>query len=172
MTANNPGRHVLVVSESMFGNTETVAAAIAEGLADEGCVVDRCDVNEAPATLPADLDLLVVGAPTHAFSLSWPASRAKAAETGGRADRTTIGVREWLATVAVPEPTRLAVFDTRARAVRWLPWGAASAARRLARAKRLVAASRPESFMVTGTAGPLQAGEQARAEQWGHALAR
>ena len=59
--------HVLVVHESLFGNTRDVAEAIAEGLRDgRGSV--RVDCISAAERQPADLptaDLLVVGGPTH-----------------------------------------------------------------------------------------------------------
>ena len=73
---------VLVVYESMFGNTKAIAEAIGEALAAE--VVE---VSDAPDVLPDDVGLLVVGAPTHAFSLSRPATRQSAAGGGGRQAR-------------------------------------------------------------------------------------
>lgn len=56
---------IVVVFESMFGNTRQVAAAIAEGLAPSGAV-DSVTVNDAGAKDAAEsADLLVVGGPTH-----------------------------------------------------------------------------------------------------------
>ena len=57
----------LVVFESMFGNTEKIAGAVARGLQQEGVDTGLVEVRSAPRHLPADLDLLVVGGPTHAF---------------------------------------------------------------------------------------------------------
>ena len=51
----------LVVFESMFGNTEKVAAAVAHGLQLEGIDTGLVEVHAAPATLSPDVDLLVVG---------------------------------------------------------------------------------------------------------------
>lgn len=58
----------LVVYESMFGNTEEVARAIGEGIA-ASMHADVVEVGAAPDTVPADVILLVVGGPTHAFSM-------------------------------------------------------------------------------------------------------
>jgi flavodoxin len=59
-----------VVYESYFGHTRGVAAAIAEGLRARADVdaVDIYEVGDAPADL--DVDLLVVGGPVHAWSMS------------------------------------------------------------------------------------------------------
>lgn len=59
----------LVVYESMFGNTERLAAAIAAGVS-RHLEVESTDVASAPQVLPESLDLLVVGGPTHAFSMT------------------------------------------------------------------------------------------------------
>ena len=66
----------LVVYESMFGNTEAVARAVADGLA-EMHDVDLREVSQAPIAVIARVDLIVVGGPTHAFSLSRPATRGR-----------------------------------------------------------------------------------------------
>ena len=63
----------LIVYESMYGNTHAVAA----GLGPEA-EVDICPVH-AVGTVPADLDLLVVGGPTHMHGLSTAMSRSMAA---------------------------------------------------------------------------------------------
>ena len=70
----------LVVYESMFGNTEAVARAVADGLA-EMHDVDLREVSQAPTEVIGRVDLIVVGGPTHAFSLSRPATRASAVRT-------------------------------------------------------------------------------------------
>ena len=72
----------LVVHESMFGNTETVARAVADGLSTvAGIEVDRAAVHSASTDL-ADVDLVVVGGPTHAFSMSRESTRADAVTKG------------------------------------------------------------------------------------------
>ena len=83
----------LVVYESMFGDTRALANAIAAGLLAHFGRVDVVSADAAPADL-GGIDLVVVGAPTHAFRLPSAASRARARARGaeGVADR---GVREW-----------------------------------------------------------------------------
>lgn len=55
--------HALVVFESMFGNTKRIAEVVARGLS-ERADTDLAEVGGAPAQLPEDVDLFVVGGPT------------------------------------------------------------------------------------------------------------
>ena len=169
-TADLP-RRALVVVESMFGNTAEVGAAVADGLRLAGLDVGVMGVEEAPTRLPVDLSLLVLGAPTHAFSMSRPATRADAVRQGASSGRVGWGMREWLA-CAEPGPSfpPVAVFDTRVSKVRRLPMAAGPAARRLARAKGFAVAERPAYFLVDDVTGPLATGELARAAAWGRRL--
>ena len=61
----------LVVFESMFGNTKVIADAVAEGLA-RHLPVRQVEVGAAPTVIGGEVELLVVGGPTHAFGLSRP----------------------------------------------------------------------------------------------------
>jgi hypothetical protein len=160
----------LVVYESMFGNTQAIASAVAQGLAGR-MTVDLVEVGEAPRSV--DADLVVAGGPTHAFSMSRPNTRQSAAEQAG--DRGVIsvgcGLREWLAEAGPGlRGTRVATFDTKITKGH-LPGSAAkSAQKRLRRfGSRIV--SPAHNFTVQGTAGPLGDGELARARQWGVELA-
>lgn len=163
----------LVVYESMFGNTQAVAKAVAEGMS-QHMETALLECSLAPTILPSDLDLVVVGAPTHAFSMSRPSTResAKAQATGDVVSRGT-GIREWLETLAVPgEPTtRVATFDTRVRHPH-LPGSAASAALRRLRRLGLRPAAPAKSFWVLGSPGPLAPGQEDDARAWGAELAR
>ena len=163
----------LVVYESMFGNTMLVAAAVAGGLAKAGVerdVIDLAETTEPPSPI-ASYDLLVVGAPTHAFSLSRTASRTQAVGQGAPADRAAHGMREWLAALPRGSTQRsAAAFDTRVSTVRHLPGSAAVKASRLLRRHGHRLHDPPRSFYVSGTEGPLLDGELARAEEWGASL--
>jgi hypothetical protein len=170
--ADQPAVKALVVYESMFGNTERVARAVAAGLRLEGVDTTVLDVSHAAAVDLADVDLLVVGAPTHAFSLSRPATRQDAVRQGGRPDAAALGMREWLDTLAAePRLPLVATFDTRVTKVRRLP---ASASRREARilhdqGRDIV--SSPAGFLVHEVSGPLESREVERAIAWGRGLA-
>ena len=161
----------VVIFESMFGNTGQIARAIAEELA--GVMdVEVHDVTQAPAQPPDDVDLVVVGAPTHAFSLSRPATRADAVEKGGRHPEGSAGLREWLDELRDrPQGEVWAVFDTRADRVRRLPAGASRKASAMAR-RRHAHVIAVQSFYVSSTTGPLTPREADRARDWARVLAR
>jgi len=161
-----------VVYESMFGNTMMVAEAVADGVARQGHV-EVIEVGKAGAP-PQDLDLLVLGGPTHAFGLSRPSTRQDAnrqASAGVISGR--IGLREWIATLAgaglcVP----VATFDTKVIRPKWLPGSAARSAAKQLRRLHIPILVLPESFYVEGTLGPLVEGELTRARHWGDWIAR
>jgi hypothetical protein len=164
---------VLVVHESMFGNTAGIATAITEALRHDGVDAETVDVGHAPPLHEVTADLLVLGAPTHAFSLSRDSTRADAVRQGA-AEHTGPGLREWLEagrTHPARWPIPTACFDTRVAKVRRLPGSAARKADRLARSAGLRQAAGPESFYVEDVAGPLLAGELERATQWARAVA-
>jgi hypothetical protein len=160
----------LVVFESMYGNTEAVARAIADGLGDH-VPVEVVEVGAAPAAPDPDVTLVVVGGPTHAFGMSRPATRRDAAEKTGR---TTVsrgaGVREWLENLPARPDLRAASFDTRVARPR-VPGSAARAIRRRLRRRGTTPVDGPHSFFVEGSEGPLIDGELERARAWGTGLA-
>ena len=158
--------HALVVYESMFGNTQAIANAVAEGLA-IAMKVDVREVGTADATVPDDVDLLVVGGPTHAFGLSRPSTRRNAATQGnGSVISAGIGIREWLHGLqGVRRGLAAAAFDTRADKPR-LPGRAANATNRRLRRLGAHILTPPQSFYVAGMTGPLVASEAERAREW------
>ena len=157
---------VLIVFESHFGNTSAVATAIASGFADAGVPVVVAHVEEAPDAIPTDVDLLLVGAPTHNMNLPTAATRTKAAELSGSAPGGR-GVAEWLAGVQARPGLRVVAFDTT------VPGGfSGSAAKGTVKllGRRGIKAERGESFAVTKAPGPLRDGELERARSWGAGL--
>lgn len=163
-------RHALVIYESMFGNTQQVATAIADGLR-ESFGVTMTEVSAAPEEVAADVELLVVGGPTHALGMSRPRTRQSAGQQGADAQAAAHGgIREWIARVSAPEGTVTATFDTKVVKPH-LPGSAASSAQRKLRHRGLKAATHPETFYVTGTEGGLVEGELDRAMAWGAELA-
>lgn len=160
----------LVVYESLFGNTEQVARAVAEGVG-RRMPVEVVEVGAAPAPVTDLVDLLVVGGPTHAFSMTRPNTRADAVRQGATKGSAT-GIREWMDHLADgPHSETVATFDTRVDKVRHLPGSAAKAAAKGMRKHGYRDVAKPESFYVDDVAGPLLEGELDRARSWGEALA-
>jgi hypothetical protein len=161
----------LVVYESVLGNTQAVAKAIAEGLGESRPVTVK-EVSDAPDAIPPDVGLLVVGGPTHAFGMSRPETRADAArEAPGHVVSTGRGIREWVEALAPGAGTPTATFDTRVEKPH-VPGSAAKKARKRLAHKGFPEFEEPHSFYVHGKAGPLADDELARARSWGQELGR
>ena len=161
----------VVVYESMFGATKEIAEAITAGLSRSvSCTLT--EVGAAPTVLERDVDLLVVGAPTHAFGLSTGETRREAqTHTADQVISREMGVREWLpALVVLGARTRTAAFDTHVKE-RWVPGSASHRIARALRRKGLRPATSPVSFRVEGMTGPLLPHELERARAWGEELA-
>lgn len=165
--------NTLVVYESVYGNTRAIAEAIAEGL--PGAVA--VPVKDA-GVQAAEVDLLVVGGPTHMHGLATTRSRQMAAsaasEDGGvsldPAATEEPGLRRWLGELERKRGGRAAAFDTRLDKSPWLTGVAARGiARRLRRRGYEVLGI--QSFLVEDSEGPLEEGELDRARQWGEELA-
>ena len=167
------GGRALVVHESMFGNTATIARAIARGLTAEGVAVTIVGVGTSNPAEVLDHDLVVLGAPTHAFSLRRPSTRAEAHKQGAVAVADAPGMREWLERLpAGAGGPRFSVFDTRATKVSKLPFSAGRAEAKMVRRAGYELMDAPHGFTVSDVSGPLEPGEEDRAEKWGQALGR
>jgi hypothetical protein len=154
----------------MFGNTKQIAEAVAAGMSGVA-EVTLDDVADAPAALSDEVAALVVGGPTHAFSMSRMSTRREAAGRGGAPDEVPVGIREWMH--ALPDPSHPLVFvafDTKVD-MPLMPGAASRSASRYARARgfRVLA---PQSFLVEGYEGPLVSGEVDRARRWAEGSAR
>jgi hypothetical protein len=161
----------LVIYESMFGNTERVAHAIAAGLS-RHMQADLVPVNRAATDVSDAYDLIVVGGPTHAFSMSRPSTRTDAQHQGAPPAPIDIGIREWLNALPKQRYAGLAAaFDTRVVRVRHVPGSAARKASKVLHRHGLSVLEKPHSFYVHDTDGPLVDGELDRAEAWGEKLA-
>lgn len=162
-----------VVYESVFGNTEAAAVAIARGLG-EFAEVESVDVADAGATSHSPVDLLVVGGPTHAFGLSRRRTRQEAADRFGGPDVTggATGIREWLeAEHRTSTGARAAAFGTKMQRPGHLPGSAARGIGRRLRRAGFELVRRPIDFYVVGMTGPLAPGEFDRARSWAEHLA-
>jgi hypothetical protein len=155
----------LVVFESTWGGTRTVAEAVGRGIEADTTVVEVADV---PGSLPADIDLLVVGGPTHAFSLSRRDTRRvrQGADEGHRRR----GIREWLDALPVSERLVVASFDTQVLKVTRRSAPPVRVAGTHVRRRHLAGLVATESFYVDDADGRLATGELERAESWGSEL--
>jgi hypothetical protein len=167
----------IVIYESMFGSTHLIAEAIADGLGGSG-TVRTVPVAQAEKAELDDVDLVVVGGPTHAWSMSRPSTRRGAPlhardpknhlilEPG--ADSGT-GVREWLASLDRVHGTA-AAFDTRISSPVVLTGRASKGINRQLVRHGLTVVAPPESFLVDKQSHLLE-GEIERARAWGVRLA-
>lgn len=163
---------IVVVYESMFGNTKAIAEAIGEGLQDAGALtigtVDDLSPDEA-----RDAKMIVVGGPTHARGMAKANAHGALASdtthTYGRVQPGDQNLRDWLA--RLPDGHgRAAAFDTRYRKPMFLT---GSAAKKIATILRRKGHSNVDthSFFVEAVEGPLAEGERERAVAWGRELA-
>ena len=142
---------VLVVYDSVYGNTEKIAESIGSAITGDTKVLRAGEINLSDLE---SVDLLIVGAPTQ----------------GGR---PTPPVQELLKkmTESFVKGKSVAAFDTRI-SQKWVGifgYAAGKIARNLKKkGGNLVAL--PEGFFVEGTQGPLKEGELERAASWTSAL--
>jgi flavodoxin len=137
----------LVLYDSKFGNTELIALAIGAviGERDGSSVASLHDVRK----LPANLDMLIVGAPTHAHGV--PADLKIFLEDLPN---------DVLKGVAV------AAFDTRYQLPVLITGSAANGIAKLLQKKGGHLVRHPASFFIEHGEGPLVEGELARATEW------
>ena len=138
---------LLVVYDSVYGNTEKIAKAIGEGV---GGNTNVLHANEAgPADL-SGIDLLIVGAPTQ----------------GGR---PSPAMQEFLKKISEKDIKGMDVasFDTRISA-KWVGIFGYAADRigKDLKKKGVNLVLPPEPFYVKATRGPLKDGELERAADW------
>jgi hypothetical protein len=162
----------LVVYETLFGNTRTVAMAVGGGLG-AGADVRIVDVRDAPATVD-DVDLLVVGGPTHQLGMTRSSTRRRAEVQYDEAPHAAdTGLREWIASVQMPVGVATATFDTLLEhpgVLRAFGHAARATGRRLQRrGARIIPPA--QRFLVVSATGPLAAGEADRAREWGRRYA-
>ncbi len=176
---------VVIVYESLFGNTRRVAEAIGAGVreARPDAEVDCVRVDKVDRERVGSADLLIVGGPTHMRGMpSGPSrkiglqSEKKHAEAEPERPRHEAeegaegpGLRDWFhELLQARDDVPAAAFDTRGD-FRFAGGAAPAIARRLRlHGYRLVA--EPEGFITEDAEGPLREGELDRAKAWGTAL--
>jgi flavodoxin len=137
-----------VVYDSAYGNTKTIAEAVASGLGSKAAAVP-VDLFDAGSVRSGDL--LVVGSPINGWRPTPKITQALA----DLASRGLSGVRA-------------AAFDTRLKL-----FIHGDAARKMSRALKDAGASivaGPMAFYVKGSEGPLRKGEVERAAAWAETL--
>ena len=145
--------HTLVVYFSRFGNTQEIAETIARSMSNDGHV-RTMELRELEVDEMKDIDLLVIGSPTHNMNLP------KAVKP--LLERIPKGTLQ-----GIPA----AVFDTSYK-MSWL-LNQFTASKRLAskmRKKGAKIVAPPEIFQVTEREGPLYEGELDRAQAWAKSL--
>ena len=156
----------LVVYESLFGNTRAVAEAIADELAQFGpSTAVNVDAVAGDEGLD-DVELLVVGAPTHAWGLPRRSSWVEQATE----PRPARPIREWLADLPDGKGRPAAAFATRLASPRLLTGSSASGIARRLRKRGWSRIASAESFLVTATAGPLGTDQLIAARNWARTL--
>jgi len=150
----------LIIYDSIFGNTEKVAQAMAAALPALAVLVSQVTTDRLRG-----VDLLIVGSPTRSFRPTPATSKLLKSLS-----------KDQLAGVQV------AAFDTRiwlptidSAALRFLVDKGGYAANTMAQAlkkKGGTLAAPPEGFLVTGEQGPLKDGELERAAAWTRQLVR
>ena len=164
----------LVVFESMFGNTHTIAQHIAEGIdtVGEATVVS---VHDAAPELVAAADLVVIGGPTHVHGMSSERSRDGAIEQADEDDDLELdpdalgdGLRDWFERLAGDAGAgRLAAaFDTRVHASPLLTGQASKGIVKRLRKHGFELLVDGESFFVDKS-NHLEPAEADRATAWG-----
>ena len=142
--------NALVLYDSRYGNTERIAETVA--LVVQLAMPTRLATVEEAAEdgeLLRDLDLLLVGGPTHRHGISDPLE----------AVLTALDPRAL-------DDVRAATFDTRLHGMRLVTGSAAVRLGRLLRRRGAWLVPPPASFVVDGTVGPLRDGEIEHARAW------
>jgi hypothetical protein len=163
----------VVVYESMFGNTKTIAEAIAEGLGGTEVVVVG-SVDELSPEAVGDARLLVAGGPTHGHGMARPNAHQTLAKDPSYAKYGPVlegeeSLRGWLERLPAGQAAA-AAFDTRFDKPKWLTGSATARIAQRLRGKGYSIIG-TESFFVQGGGGPLADGERERAAAWGRELA-
>jgi flavodoxin len=145
--------NVLIVYDSVYGNTRIVAESIGQALPGENPVRH---LRQVTANDLEHVDLLILGSPTH----------------GAEPTQSTQG---WLATLGRPiqEGARAATFDTRLTWPFLEKWGGFAAPKMAGTlgGKGWTLVGEPGGFYVKGLRkGPLKPGQLERAAEWAKSL--
>jgi flavorubredoxin len=144
----------LVVYDSMYGNTEKVAKALAAGLENGGVDVDVVKVDAVRFDELGRVDLLCVGSPVHGWSASKPVKI----------------FLENLKSVEGLAGKKAFAFDTKMKSK--LAGSAGGKIERKLKDLGLTIAKHSESAIVKGSEGPLEESAEGTFKQIGGELAK
>jgi Flavodoxin len=168
---------VVVVYESMYGNTHLIADAIGRGIEDAGNEVLVLPVARADVAALADAGLLVVGGPTHVHGLTRESTRKAAVEAAEKPgsgleldpDAEGEGLRDWFDGLDRLD-TQAAAFDTRMEGPPAFTGRASKGIAKRLEQHGCALVVEPESFLVTKE-NHLEDDEELHASRWGGRLA-
>ncbi len=140
---------------SMFGNTEKIAKALAQGLQDSGVDAEFVRVDAVKIDELSGYDLLIVGSPVHAWNVSKPIKE----------------FLERLKNVQELAGKKAFAFDTRAGRSRLVGDAGGKIEGKL-RSLGLTLVKSHASAIVKGREGPLQEGSEEMFKQLGIELAK
>jgi flavodoxin I len=144
----------LVVYDSVYGNTEKVAQAMAAAL--------ECEARRVAAVTPEQLtglDVLLVGSPTQAFQPLKPVKAFLKGIPAGKLNGIKVAAFDTRMDVKKVGNAVLTVF------AKLFGYAAEPIGKQLVK-KGGTQAVPPEGFLVEGSEGPLQEGELERAAEW------
>jgi hypothetical protein len=166
----------VIVYESMYGATHTLAERMGEALRPSGDV-DVVPVGSASSELLSGADLVLVGGPTHVHGMTSARTRKAAMEAAAKPDATVEpdpdaegpGLRDWFERLD-GRATPAAAFDTRMHGPAIVTGRASRGIDRRLRRHGFTPVADPESFLVDKD-GSLTDGEASRAAKWAEAIA-
>jgi hypothetical protein len=157
----------VVVYESLWGNTATVARAIAEGL---GAGAKALSTAEAIGAAIAGADLIVAGAPVLGFRVPSAKMLQMIEQSHEKVapDLSHPAMGAWLDSLPAGKG-RSAAFESR---IWWSPGGSTGGIERGLESKGYARLAKAQRFIVAGKYGPLREGELEKARAWGAELAQ
>jgi len=143
----------IVIYHTKFGNTESIAKALAEGMEEQGVKVDCVKIDEVDVDKLVEYDFLAVGGPTHNLGMSKPMK----------------GFLEELKIVDISNKKGFC-FDTRVQS-RFNRFDLNSAAKRIEKKMKVKMIKPRKSAIVEGREGPLEKGTQKTFRKLGKEIA-
>ncbi len=163
----------IVVYESYWGNTASVAKAIAEGIGPDARALST---TEATAAALAGVALIVTGSPIIAFGLpSDKTRRDMQARPDKKApsppDLSHPPIRSWIEGLpgSGAPAVKAAAFET---GFKLSPGGSAAKMLKMLGSLGYAPVAKKQRFLVQGSYGPMKEGELERAKAWGAELAK